>query len=198
MEQYYLCISDQWFGPVSLDKIKDYPVSKDMLVWRPGFKEWVRADELNDKQPFVQTIPPPIKKVAKNLFSDEKNKHLNIRDVEDLIISYQGWSSFFVYTAVIVMLLVFIMIIGHFIYMILHNPENILILYGEWFFVFFCTCIVVYFARFYNKKSLELKEEISNYRSGKTDQINIINTLYNRRNGYFADQLRRRHYKVKL
>lgn len=173
MKEYYLCVSDQWFGPMSMDKLREFPVSKDMYIWWSGLSEWKKVGDLRDHEYLFQTVPPPVNKAVKNDKYFENDKRLAIRNKDDVIVGYEGMSTFLFYTSVVVMLLVFLTLLGYAILLLQKNNVELFILSLICLFVF---AIILYFISLsYRKKCLSLRDEIHQIMMGHKSDVSSIN-----------------------
>jgi hypothetical protein len=178
MNEYYLCISDQWFGPMSIDKLREYPVSKDMLIWWPGLNEWKRVGELSDLEHFFQTVPPPLKTVDKTVEASENNKRIVVRDIDDLVYSYHGMSSFLFYTSVLIVLIGFMILICYSVVLLVHNPKDVYLFYGSLFGLFVVALVIYFMSVSFRKKSVILRDKLSRLRLGSIQELNVFSVIY--------------------
>lgn len=160
MREYYLCVSDQWFGPMSLDKLREFPVSKDMFIWWSGLPEWKKVDDLRDQEYLFQTIPPPVKKIVKNDKHFENDKRMAIRNKEDVILAYEGLSSFLFYTSIVVMLIVFVALLGYAIMLLIQDKNNVHLFFWSLIGFFVFAIILSCISLSYRKKSFSLRGDI--------------------------------------
>ncbi len=60
---YHVLLDEKVSGPFSeselMSLINDLRLTKDTFVWRPGLKDWVRAEDLPDILRLVAHCPPP-------------------------------------------------------------------------------------------------------------------------------------------
>jgi hypothetical protein len=160
MKEYYLCVSDQWFGPMSLDKLRAFPVSKDMFIWWSGLPEWKKVGDLRDQEYLFQTIPPPVKDIVKNDKHFENDKRKVITNKEDVVLGYEGWSSFLFYTSIVVMLIVFLSLFGYAIMLLIQDKHNFFLFFGSLIGLFVFAITLYFISLHYSKKSLSLRDEI--------------------------------------
>lgn len=57
---YFLIEGDKQSPPYSFDQLKKKGIGEDELVWRKGFKNWVKANEVNELESIIIHTPPPI------------------------------------------------------------------------------------------------------------------------------------------
>lgn len=55
MKEYYIAISDNKEGPLSLDDLKVKKLTKDTLVWYDGLENWVKASEVNELKDLLKS-----------------------------------------------------------------------------------------------------------------------------------------------
>ncbi|ABL65425.1 DUF4339 domain-containing protein [Chlorobium phaeobacteroides] len=178
MREYYLCVSDQWFGPMSIDKLREFPVSKDMFIWWAGLSEWKRVGDLGDQNFIFQTVPPPVDKVGKKNEPSDNFKRDVVRDLDDLVESYQGLSSFLLYVSAAVFLIFLFFVFGYF-FMFLMRDQNNVFVFSVSLSVIFVFSVFIYYVSFsYRKKSAVLRRNLSKLRIKNIINAKDIDNFY--------------------
>jgi hypothetical protein len=174
MKEYYLCVSDQWFGPMSLDKLRAFPVSKDMFIWWSGLPEWKKVGDLRDQEYLFQTIPPPVKDIVKNNKHFENDKRKIITNKEDVVLGYEGLSSFLFYTSIVVMSIAFLSLFGYTIVLLIQDKHNFVLFVGSLIGLLVFAIILCFISLHYKKKSLSLRDEIYQVMMDHKNEISFI------------------------
>jgi len=168
MREYYLCVSDQWFGPMSIDKLREFPVSKDMFIWWPGLSEWKRVGDLGDQNFIFQTVPPPVDKVGRKNEPSDNFKRDVVRDLDDLVESYQGLSSFLLYVSAAVFLVLLFFVFGYSIMLLIRDQNNLFVI----------SAFIYYVSFSYRKKSAALRRNLIKLRIRDIINANDIDEFY--------------------
>jgi hypothetical protein len=67
MDSYYIVVSTQRLGPLSLTELAHALIDGQTPIWRPGLPQWVRANELPELRELLTTLPPPVPRTSAKL-----------------------------------------------------------------------------------------------------------------------------------
>ncbi len=107
MNTYHYSLEGKSYGPVSLEQLQGFNITKETLVWKEGLDHWVQAGELEELEvlfkavppPLNQTVPPPLQKAVPTVPSEDAEEK---RDRVNKI---------FIWSGIAIGLLVFIILI---------------------------------------------------------------------------------------
>jgi hypothetical protein len=73
--KYFIIIDEERKGPYSIEELKHFDLSKDTLVWRNDFDDWIEAYKVEELKELISQTPPPIPNKVKSPVS---NINLNL------------------------------------------------------------------------------------------------------------------------
>ncbi len=62
MKKYYIIENNEKKGPFSFEKLKEFKISFDTLIWTEGFTDWTKAKNIDELKADLDKIPPPLPK----------------------------------------------------------------------------------------------------------------------------------------
>ena len=65
MKTYYINNGNENGGPFTIEELKSQHISTATLVWFNGMDEWKYAADIEELQPLISTLPPPVKQSQK-------------------------------------------------------------------------------------------------------------------------------------
>jgi hypothetical protein len=63
---YFIHDGTEQTGPYTLEQLKSKNISKDTLVWTDGFKDWIKAGDVEQLSSLFVSKPPPLRKKDPN------------------------------------------------------------------------------------------------------------------------------------
>ena len=72
VKKYYISNGETKEGPYSIEDIRNIKFDENSLIWKEGFTNWKRINEINELSKLLQSFPPPLPN-NKNLKSNEKS-----------------------------------------------------------------------------------------------------------------------------
>ena len=60
MQKYFIYVNHIQVGPLSLDELQEYKISRSSLIWHEGLSDWKEASELEELAFLIKSIPPEI------------------------------------------------------------------------------------------------------------------------------------------
>lgn len=80
IKHYFYSEDDQYFGPFTLNEIKDKRIKKSTLVWTDGLSSWTIADKIDEFKEFLISEPPVL----------PKRKYLENKNIQTVNLSEQS------------------------------------------------------------------------------------------------------------